>query len=247
VRRLILTLHLSVALIAGAFFVVLGLTGSLMAFEPELDRALHAYLSYVKPSGSALSLVEIGDAVSKQFHGEPLVAYLPSEEPDLSWQVILPSGIVCVNQYTGQVLGVRTRGQTFLGLAHDLHVRLATGDVGRAIMKWSGVGMLASLASGLYLWWPMKRVRMRAGWRSAGLWFDLHNSLGILALVPLLVLTLTGTVAGFERQATALLDRFTRPTQVGGRTSVARENLRVKIPTLFRKERERRVWHPASN
>jgi hypothetical protein len=35
--------------------------------------------------------------------------------PDLSSQVLLPSGIACVNQYTGKVLGERVRGQTFLG------------------------------------------------------------------------------------------------------------------------------------
>lgn len=210
---------------------MLGTTGSLMAFEPELDRLLHPHLSYVKRSGSPLSMAQIGDAVSKQFNGEPIVAYLPSEVPDLSWQVILPSGIVCVNQYTGDVLGVRRRGQTMLGLAHDLHVRLAAGDAGRTIMKWSGVSMLVSLASGLYLWWPMKRVQLR-GWRSGGFWFDLHNSLGILALVPLFVMALTGTVIGFDEQAAALLTKFTRPTDVGSRPVVARPQPAPETPMI---------------
>ena len=109
-RRLILSLHLTVALIGGAFVLVLGLTGSIMAFEPELDRLLHPHLSYVRPSGRVLSLAEIGQAVSKQFDGEPIVAYLPSQSPDLASEVILPRGVVCVNQYTGEVLGTRTRG-----------------------------------------------------------------------------------------------------------------------------------------
>jgi uncharacterized iron-regulated membrane protein len=214
VRRLILSVHLSVGLIAGMFILLLGLTGSVMAFEPELDRLLHSHLSYVKSNVGELSLREIGDAVSKQFSGEPIVAFLPSESPDLSSEVILPRGIVCVNQYTGEVLGIRTRGQTLLGFARELHLRLASGNVGRTIMKWSGLAMLISLASGLYLWWPMKRFRIRGGWRSGGFWFDLHNSIGIFALVPLLLLTVTGTVIGFEDQATALLNRVTRRSQV---------------------------------
>ena len=49
VRRLILNLHLFIALIAGAFMVILGVTGSIMEFEPELDRSLHPQLSYVTP------------------------------------------------------------------------------------------------------------------------------------------------------------------------------------------------------
>lgn len=221
-RRLILSLHLTVALIGGAFVLVLGLTGSIMAFEPELDRLLHPHLSYVRPSGRVLSLAEIGQAVSKQFDGEPIVAYLPSQSPDLASEVILPRGVVCVNQYTGEVLGTRTRGQTIFGFARDLHVRLASGDVGRTIMKWSGVAMLVSLASGLYLWWPRKRVGIRGGWRTGRVWFDLHNSVGILSLVPLLVLAATGTVTGFEDHVAALLGRVTAATQIRDGQNVAR-------------------------
>jgi uncharacterized iron-regulated membrane protein len=213
VRRLILTVHLSIGLAAGAFTLLLAITGSIMAFEPELDRLLHPHLSYVKPGGNALSLVEIGEAVSRQFRGEPVVAYLPSESPDLSSEVILPSGVVCVNQYTGEILGTRTRGQTVFGLAHDLHVQLAAGDVGRNVMKWSGVAMLVSSASGLYLWWPRKRIGIR-GWKSAAFWFDLHNSVGILALAPLLLLATTGTVIAFGDQAGTLLGRTGRRTSM---------------------------------
>jgi uncharacterized iron-regulated membrane protein len=223
VHRLILILHLSLAVTAGLFMVVLGLSGSIMAFEPELDRLLHPHLSYVKPKGNVLSLGEIGNAVTRQFQGEPVVAYLPSESPDLSSEVILPRGIVCVNQYTGQVLGLRTRGQTFFGLARELHVRLASGNVGRNIMRWSGVAMFVSLASGVYLWWPSKQVRIRGNWRSAGFWFGLHSAVGIFSLIPFLVLAVTGTVIGFEDQAATLIGTLMGSTQVGGGRNVPRQ------------------------
>jgi uncharacterized iron-regulated membrane protein len=222
VRRLILSVHLSVALVGGVFILVLGLTGSVLVFEPELDRLFHPHLSYVKPSGNVLSLGEIGGAVSKQFSGEPIVAYLPSETADLSSQVILPRGIVCVNQYTGEILGMRTRGQSIFGLARDFHVRLASGDVGRIVMRWSGVAMLVSLASGLYLWWPGRRLGIAGGWRSVRFWFDLHNSVGILSLAPLLILAVTGTVIGFEDQASSFLGKLTGAGEASARQSVAR-------------------------
>jgi uncharacterized iron-regulated membrane protein len=215
-RRLILYVHLAVALIAGAFIALLGVTGSIMAFEPELDRLFHPHLSYVSSGPKVLTLQEIGDAVSRKFDGEPIVAYLPSESPNLSSEVVLPRGIVCVNQYTGEVLGVRARGQTALGFARALHIRLASGDVGRTIMKWSGPATLVSLASGLYLWWPGKRIRIR-NWRSKGFWFDLHNSTGVFFFLPLFVLAVTGTVIGFEDQAAMLLNKLS------GRTEVRRE------------------------
>ncbi|HET6180685.1 MAG TPA: PepSY-associated TM helix domain-containing protein [Candidatus Sulfotelmatobacter sp.] len=214
-RKVILNVHLFIALTAGAFMVILGSTGSIMEFEPELDQLLRSRLSYVTPGQRVLSLTEIGDAVSRKFGGEPVVAYVPSLSPNLSWQVVLPRGIAYVNQYTGEVLGVRVRGQTFLGYVRALHVRLAGGDLGRDILKWSGIGMLLSLASGLYLWWPIKRVRIRGKWGSRRLWFDLHNAVGIFMLLPLTVLAATGTVLGFEDQFAPLIYKMTRssPTQ----------------------------------
>jgi uncharacterized iron-regulated membrane protein len=208
VRRLILKLHLWLAMIAGAFMVILGITGSVIAFEPELDRLLHPHLSRVKPGGATLSLVQIGEAASKHYGGEPVVAYLPSTSPDIPTEVILSRGIVSVNQYTGEVLGLRTRGQTALGFVRALHVRLATGDIGRNILRWSAVVMLFSLASGLYLWWPRKRIRIRGPWWSRLFWSDQHNSFGIFSLLPLLLLTTTGIVIGFEDEVSSLLDKM---------------------------------------
>src|SRR5580704_10675809 len=164
--------------------MLLGATGSIIAFEPELDRLLHPELSYVTPTGRVLSLAEIGDAISRAYGGEPIVAFLPSASPHVPTEVILPRGIVVANPYTGEILGVRTRGQTFLGFIRALHVRLATGDAGRNVVRWSAAALLFSISSGLYLWWPLKRVRIRSSWWSRGFWFDLHNALGIFFLLP---------------------------------------------------------------
>ena len=188
--------------------VILGTTGSIIAFEPELDRLLHLHLSYVKSTGRILSLAEIRDAVSQKYGGEPIVAFLPSASPHLPTEVILSRGIVSVNQYTGEVLGVRTRGRTFLGSVRAIHVRLASGDVGRNILRWSAVAMLFSLASGLYLWWPVKQAGIRGPWRSACFWSDLHSVVGIFCFLPLLVLAATGTVIGFDDQVASLLDKL---------------------------------------
>ena len=196
--------------------VILGVTGSIMEFEPELDRISHPHLSYVTPDARVLPLSEIGAAVSRRFNGEPVVAFLPSTSPQLSSQVLLPSGIAYVNQHTGEILGERTRGQTFLGYVRSLHVRLGGGDFGRTVLKWSDVGMLVSLMSGLYLWWPLKRIRIRSKRASRRLWFDLHNSIGFLPLLPLSLLAATGAIFGFEGQIAPVIYRVTgsQPTQV---------------------------------
>jgi uncharacterized iron-regulated membrane protein len=207
VRRLILNLHLAIALVAGAFILVLGATGSILALEPQLDRLLHRDVSYVKPGDRVLSLVEIGDAVARKYPGEPVVAYLPAAVADFPSRVILSRGIVCVNQYTGEILGVRTRGQTFLGIIRALHVRLAAGEAGRVVLKWAAVGLLFSLMSGLCLWWPAKPMRIRGSIGSTKFWFDLHGAAGIFSFLPLLALAASGTILGFEDQLALLLEK----------------------------------------
>jgi uncharacterized iron-regulated membrane protein len=220
-RRLIVKIHLMIALIAGVFIVVLALTGSIIAFEPELDRLLHSDLSYVKPGGRSLSLAEIGVEVSHKYPGEPIVAYLPAQSTDLATEVILSRGIVAVNQYSGEILGVRRRGQTFLGFVRALHVRLATGVLGRSIVKWSSVALLLALLSGLYLWWPRKVTRIRGRRWTTLFWWDLHNAIGVFSLLPLFALTATGVVIGFENQFGHLIDRL------GGTSRI--ESVRVNM------------------
>ncbi len=187
--------------------VTLGITGAVLAFEPQLDRLLHYQTTYVRPSGRVLSLGEIGAAVSQRYPGEPIVAFLPSESPGMATQVILSRGIVSVNQHTGVILGVRTRGRSFLGVVRALHVRLAMGDGGRFILKWSSLGTLVQLISGLYLWCPVKRMRISGRLWSARFWYDLHSSIGLFSLLPALLLAGTGTVLGFENQFAGLFDK----------------------------------------
>src|SRR5262245_60716306 len=134
-RKLIFNLHLYLALIAAAFVIILGFTGSIMAFETEIDRLLHGRLAYVAPGAHALTLAEIGANVARAFPGERIQAYFPSTAPELSCYVIVEkSGRVYLNPYTGQVLGVRPNQMEFLDYVHQLHLRLGwqhQGDPGK--------------------------------------------------------------------------------------------------------------------
>lgn len=196
--------------------VIQGVTGSILAFEPELDRAFHRNLAYVSPGAEVLSLREIANALSHQLGAEPVVAYEPSLSPEFSYEVLLPSGVAYVNQYTGTVLGVRVRGQSFLGYIRALHVRLGAGAVGKNILRGSAVAALLSVISGLYLWWPTKRMSIRVNDGSRRFWFDVHSVVGICSLLPLALLAASGLVLGFEDQAAALIYRMTQsaPTQI---------------------------------
>jgi len=211
-RQIILNVHLALALIAGVFLLVFGITGSIMAFEPELDHVLHARVSYVTPAGEPKSLAELGARAAVRMPGQRVTGYLLSVSPDLSWQVLFGRRGVFVNQYTGEVLGERDPGPDFLSRVHQLHLRLLiqnASDIGKTIMTWAGATLLLVIVTGVYLWWPVKRVVIDVAATGRRFWFDVHNAVGIVSLVFLLALAITGIVIGFEDVSQPLIYKAT--------------------------------------
>jgi uncharacterized iron-regulated membrane protein len=211
-RKLILRLHLIIALVGGIFIVMLGLTGSIMAFEPELSRLQHWSIANVRPHGAPLTLEAIANALRKASPNRDINGYFLSDRPDLSYAVLSEDQLVYVDQYSGQVLGTVNRGMDFLGFVHQLHIRLGLLDKGREFgemtVRWSAIAALFLLISGAYLWWPSKRFGIGGSTGTAKFWFDLHNSFGIVSLVFALLLVATGLVISFEAQTTPFLYRI---------------------------------------
>lgn len=207
-RVVIVKLHMIGAFVAAIFVVALGLTGSIMAFEDELDHLTNPHLFNVSPSGPPLRLTELGRRALTVHPGARVTGYGMGVRADLSYDVALGGTIVYVNQYTGEILGDRS-GPTWLAKIHQLHLRLLACDTGKTIVSWAGVLMLLLTVSGLYLWWPVKRISMN--WAAGGRrrWFDLHNTVGVLAFVFLFIVSLTGVVIGFEGVTSPLFYRIT--------------------------------------
>lgn len=212
-RKLILKVHLYIAMTAGAVIILLGLTGSIMAFEPEIDRLLHWDYYHINSGGPKLSLADLSGIVASTFPGEQITAYTVSDSPNDAWQVWLEkSGRVYLNPYSGQILGVRSPKPEFLDYVHQLHLRLAwrhRGDPGALIVSWAGVALFLLSLSGLYLWWPVKRFTIRRGLAARRWWFDLHSAAGIFSLLFLLVLSGTGILIGFEDISGPMFYRIT--------------------------------------
>ena len=216
-RRTILTLHLIVALVAGAFLIVLGATGSIMAFETELDHVLHRQRWYVTPQSTTKTLEELGAAASQTQPGQRPRGYLLSTSPNLAYEVLFPTRVVFVDPYTGAVLGDRGNAPDFLSRVHQLHLRLLIqnrSDTGKTIVKWASVALLILLASGLYLWWPARRIAIRAERGTRRWWFDLHNVVGIWSFVFVALATLTGLAIGFDERLIPLVYKATQSAPV---------------------------------
>src|SRR3982751_6223982 len=219
-RRTLFNLHMIGGLAAGVFVIVLGLTGSIMAFEEEIDHATHPHLFYVDPQGRpplplALLTQRLSAALPK-----PVGAYGMGVTPNLSYSLATSAGTAFVNQYTGEILGTRD-APTWLSTVHQIHLRLLAGDTGKTVMSCAGAALMLLTLSGLYLWWPVKRVSIDVAARGRRLWFDVHNAIGVVSFLCLLVLALTGTIIGFERVTTPWIYRATGSQPYPGNVRVA--------------------------
>lgn len=208
-RQLWLKAHISLALTLGFLIVLMGLAGSLSVYREELDVLLNPRLSLDNPQGQPLPLDQLFSAVRKAHpsrHGE-WVLELPSspegmltawyERPQETFGEIYAPLMVSVNPYTAEIVANRFWGQTFATWVEDLHTRLHLGLFGAKLVGLLGLGLVTSVLSGLYLWWPrlagwrsMFRLRHNQGLRHFA--HDLHGLLGLASAVILLLLAFSG-------------------------------------------------------
>ena len=211
-RNTIRTLHLSIALVAAAFVVMLGVTGSIMAFEPELDHVIHRHLWQVEPHGSQLSLDDLVARTVVRYPGERATGVWVSEAPDLAARVLLPGKTIYVNPYTGEITGLGSATPDVLARIHQLHLRLlwmSHPEAGKKIVGWMDIAMLFLVLSGCYLWWPLKRITIAWNASRRRRWLDVHAVTGISVFAFLLLLGLTGAAIAFDG-AEDLAYRLTR-------------------------------------
>src|SRR5580693_10071101 len=103
VRTALLKIHLYLGLAAAIFLVILGLTGSIMAFEGDIDHWLHPGLWYVKAGARVLPEGEVLAKVEQQFAPARVGGVEMSPHPDLAQVMHLTDrSAVMVNPYDGR-------------------------------------------------------------------------------------------------------------------------------------------------
>ena len=81
-RRWVFKVHLWIGALAGGFSVVLGITGSILAFELPLDHVLNAKFSYISPSSRDLPLSQILRSVQASFPSDNIAAVVAFDVND---------------------------------------------------------------------------------------------------------------------------------------------------------------------
>ncbi|MBN9695990.1 MAG: PepSY domain-containing protein [Zoogloea sp.] len=223
-RRRWLTVHLWLGLGAGLLFALLGLTGSALVFYPELDGLLNPAIRVARPAAPPSP-----DAV---------LARLRALHPERTgpWRIEMPLGpqrplmvryynpletagrgfaplMLTLDPGTLEETSQRFWGEYAVTWLYDLHYTLLLGQTGRDVVGYAGLVLLASLLSGVVLWWPSRarlaaalKPQLRPGMVRAT--YDLHVLSGVYGGLLLIVLAFTGSVLGLPELARGGVEAF---------------------------------------
>jgi len=230
-RRFWLDMHLWIGVGLLIALIPLSVTGSILVWHDQLDRALHAE-RYETTGISASRPVEAYAAAAQAAFGERArltQVRLPQKPGDPVVAVGRIKGEpgpggrprtlnAWIDPPTARVLDTAETAKGFTMVTHRLHGSLMIPDVGRKVVGWLGWAMFVSSATGLWLWWPrhagfLKGLRWRRG---ASTLFNLHHLIGFWVCVPLAVLSLTGVYISFPQTSRAVFGLPQQPPRQQG-------------------------------
>jgi uncharacterized iron-regulated membrane protein len=204
-------MHRWTGLTLGAIFVIVGLSGTLLLFQPQFFRWAHGDLI---PPGLSQEIGSVDRWVANARKAVPDLheidaIWIPQHEHNVSDAGMLifggrePGGLgnlglaaVLVAPQTGDVLGVVDVDRSPAYAPLFLHGSLWTGDFGRFLVGLTAVGGCFLAIVGVYLWWPRRgqltsklSARPARKLKSAA---PLHDWLGGWLFALLLMLSFTG-------------------------------------------------------
>lgn len=199
-------LHLWIGLSTGLVVFVLGITGAIYCFAPEL-QSLQPYRTVKEEHRDFLPPSHIQQIAENRLPGkspqriyydakDKAVMVLFSKKEEYSYSIF-------INPYSGEVLKVRDNEKDFLSVALQLHRTLLI-PYGHDIIRWSTVLFIFMLISGIVLWWPKNKRTRKQGFRI--MWgahpkrlnYDLHKVLGFYVTWIVIFTALTGLMFAFE-------------------------------------------------
>lgn len=174
VRRFLTWLHRYVGLTLALFLIVVGLTGSLLAYYEPLDALLAPELTARPAGAAALEAVELAERVEAA-HPELQISLLPLSFP-ADRALLLSVGPrtadkalsfdeIFVHPATAEIIGQRTWGEISEGMINlmpfifKLHYSLALGETGGVVLGWIALFWTVDCFVGFYLTLPQRKQR----------------------------------------------------------------------------------------
>lgn len=205
-KKVVGKIHLWLGLSTGLVVFILGITGAIYCFAPEL-QSLQPYRTVKEEHKPFLPPSQIQQIAKSRLSGKLLqriyydardkaVMVLFSRKEEYSYSIF-------INPYNGNVLKVRNNDRDFLSVTLQIHRTLLI-PYGHDIIRWSTVIFILMLITGIILWYPKHRRTAKHGfkimWRAhpKRLNYDLHKVLGFYISWIVIFTALTGLMFAFE-------------------------------------------------
>jgi uncharacterized iron-regulated membrane protein len=217
IRRFNFQLHLWTGIILALYFIVIGITGSILVFREELDawaglKPWHR-LRFDKPAADVETVLTNVKAAYPR--GRLLSVLMPTEHDPTFIATVQGRGVIKVaaDPVTGVVLGVLPRDESWVGVIQRLHVNLFLGAVGRKLNGVAAAFLLLLNLTGLVIWWPgiklwtrALKIDLRRKWRRVN--WDLHNAIGFWTLSIVTIWAVSGVYFAWPRQTFEFVNRL---------------------------------------
>lgn len=229
-RPLARRLHRWLGVFLGSWFALVGLSGSVLVFEDEVDAYLNPQLLTDARTGPRLAAWRVLERMEEEM---PLARVErirpPAREGDvyrITYRVAphlrsgSPRAEATMSPVTGEILGQRDADTVgisrpyWMRTLYEFHRNLLLGPAGANLVGTAGLLLLASGITGILVAWP----RTRGGWRrlvgiktrggATRALFDLHRSSGVFLVSLLLLATATGSTLVWVNYARDLVGLF---------------------------------------
>lgn len=199
--------HLYLGLFAGLIVSVVGITGSILVFQDEIDQKLNPELFTVEANGTYKDYGDILPLVEQLYPEMSVQSIMVNKGATNPTYRILTDGFqteVFINPYTGKIIDTRPRTGRFMSSVMNIHRTLMIPGVGSYIVGAASLILLILSITGIRLWLPKKIHQIRS---SLTVKFSTtfkqqnrswHNILGVFTFPVVTMLSLSGCVFVFN-------------------------------------------------
>lgn len=224
-RKIFFWLHKWLGLVTGLIVLIVSLTGCITVFSDELKEYFYQQRYHAEPAGnrSFLGFIELRDRAQQALGPKKKIsraeiypagertwvfrALKTNKKAIGYWNYYKYYDRVYINPYTGKVVYIEDSRNEFFQLVLSIHRHLLLGEgIGGLVTGTSALCFFILLLTGLVLWFPRKwktkafkkGLVFKRGVGLKRLNYDFHNIAGFYALIPALLICITGLVFAFD-------------------------------------------------
>jgi uncharacterized iron-regulated membrane protein len=222
-RRALFQVHLWVGVFLAFYVVLIGITGSALVFEEELQHTFNSHLLQVQgPRQPQADFFQVAEQLRTRYPGKHLISMYAPAADHHTFLAYIRHGNTYIAAFmhpvTGEWIGEVKEGDSWLRWLQLLHFNLLAGATGRIVNAVAALLLLLLCFTGIVIWWPGIKNWRRAltidfsrRWRRIN--WDLHSATGFWSLALIAMWAFSGVYFGFPEAVRRAVSYFSPVTR----------------------------------